>query len=206
MDNLKASSTLTALKNDASIEEGEELAMGKPSIFEIRPPENFAMVECGVYRSSFPREENLPFLHHLGLKSVLALVPEAYPEELTTFYHQVGIKLIQHGTDGNKWPHKAINQVAFSNALRDVLDKNNHPILIHCNKGKHRTGCLVGVLRKIRRWSLSAICAEYMSFWPHHKSRLEDQLMIQNYEVPADVTEMVAEATILAQKAEAAGT
>ena len=26
-------------------------------------------------------------------------------------------------------------------------------MLIHCNKGKHRTGCLIGCIRKIQRWS-----------------------------------------------------
>ena len=41
--------------------------------------------------------------------------------------------------------------------LRDILDPSNHPLLIHCNKGKHRTGSVVGCLRKIRDWSLSSI-------------------------------------------------
>lgn len=31
-----------------------------------------------------------------------------------------------------------------------AADARNHPLLIHCNKGKHRTGCLVGCFRKVR--------------------------------------------------------
>ena len=36
-------------------------------------PENFSMVEDGVYRSAFPRSKNMAFLDKLGLRSVLSL-------------------------------------------------------------------------------------------------------------------------------------
>lgn len=35
------------------------------------PPENFAMVCQGVYRSGFPKKRNFRFLEGLGLKTVL---------------------------------------------------------------------------------------------------------------------------------------
>lgn len=57
-------------------------------------------------------------------------------------------------------------------ALVQILDKRNHPILIHCNKGKvrpllvlawtelktpqHRTGCLIGCIRRLQSWSLTS--------------------------------------------------
>lgn len=42
-------------------------------------------------------------------------------------------------------------------ALSRLLDVRTHPILIHCNKGKHRTGCLVGCLRKVQCWSHTCV-------------------------------------------------
>ena len=67
-------------------------------------------------------------------------------------------------------------------ALDVVLDCANHPVLIHCNQGvssaatsvtppltcapdpppppnlgKHRTGCLVGCLRRMQRWRVAAV-------------------------------------------------
>lgn len=51
--------------------------------------------------------------------------------------------------------------------LRDILDPCNHPLLIHCNKGKHRTGSVVGCLRKIRDWSLSSIVSFVSSVLSH---------------------------------------
>ena len=71
-------------------------------------PENFSMVEDGVYRSAFPRSKNMAFLDKLGLRSALSLVPEDYPEGLKQQYENSGIKLLAMGIDGNKWPFKEI--------------------------------------------------------------------------------------------------
>ena len=149
---------------------------------EYLPPENFAMVEPGVYRSAFPRMKNAPFLKRLKLKAVMPLVPEDYPTALAEFYENNGIKLISHGLDGNKWPFKAIDDEIFRKALIDVLNPSNRPVLIHCNKGKHRTGSLVGCIRKYRGWSLTSIFSEYL-LYAAPKSRLEDQRFIEAFEV-----------------------
>ncbi len=38
---------------------------------DLIPPANFGIVADGVYRSSFPKKENFPFLNTLKLKTVL---------------------------------------------------------------------------------------------------------------------------------------
>ena len=68
--------------------------------------------------------------------------------------------------------------------LRAVLDPRNHPLLIHCNQGKHRTGCLVGCLRKVQRWSLVAIFEEYRRF-AGSKARVVDQHFIERFQPSA---------------------
>lgn len=78
---------------------------------DLLAPENFAMVESGVYRSAFPRSKNIPFLRALRLRAVVALIPEDYPVHMTDFYEQCGVKLISHGLDGNKWPFKEIDEI-----------------------------------------------------------------------------------------------
>ena len=65
-------------------------------------------------------------------------------------------------------------------ALTTVLDSRNHPMLIHCNKGKHRTGCLIGCLRKMQQWSLTTIFDEYRRF-SFPKPRSMDQEFIELY-------------------------
>ena len=54
-------------------------------------------------------------------------------------------------------------------------------MLIHCNKGKHRTGCLIGCLRKVQQWSLTVIFDEYRRF-AEPKPRFLDQQYIELFD------------------------
>ena len=144
------------------------------------PPDNFAMVNSWVYRSSFPKKRHFPFLKTLGLKSVLTLILEEYPEQNTQFLDDNGITFFQFGIPGNKEPFVHIPPDKITAALLTILDRRNHPMLIHCNKGKHRTGCLIGCLRKLQQWSLTTIFDEYRRF-SFPKSRSMDQEFIELY-------------------------
>lgn len=130
-------------------------------MLELFPPENLALVAPGIYRSSFPKKKNFPFLKRLGLSSILTLILEEYPEQNQQFLAENGIRFFQFGVAGNKEPFVDISEETIAAALAVLLDRRNHPILIHCNKGKHRTGCLVGCLRKMMGWSLTSIFDEY---------------------------------------------
>ncbi|KNZ53757.1 hypothetical protein VP01_3143g7 [Puccinia sorghi] len=153
----------------------------------LNPPPNFAIVAPGLFRSSFPKPENFEFLAKLKLRTILTLVQEPYPVELAQHYERVGIKLIQYAIPGNK----VIPEDKIRLALRQVLDRRNHPMLIHCNKGKvssfrfsraeHRTGCLVGCLRKLQHWSSTAIFDEYRRY-AFPKSRNMDQQFIELFD------------------------
>jgi len=111
------------------------------------PPSNFGMVTHNLYRSSFPQRENFPFLRKLGLKSVLyspiiavskrrTLVQEEYPTENSTFLESAGIRFFQFPIPANKEPFVVIPDISIIGALETILDKRNHPILVHCNAGK----------------------------------------------------------------------
>lgn len=128
------------------------------------PPENFSMVCKGIYRSSFPRIENFSYLHKLGLKSILCLIPEEYPNENVEFNEKEGIKFYQIGLSGNKEPFVKIKPHLVKEALEILNNVDNHPILVHCNRGKHRTGCVIGCLRKSQNWSHIMIFDEYRKF------------------------------------------
>ena len=148
----------------------------------VTPPDNFALVSKGVYRSSFPTKKNFTFVSRLGLRSVLYLCPEDYPESHLAFYAQHGIQLLQFGTTGNKEPFDEIPETIIREALLVILDEEKQPLLIHCNQGKHRTGCLVGCLRKTQRWSLVSIFEEYRRF-AGIKSRVHDEQYIERFPV-----------------------
>ncbi|GAA5857634.1 hypothetical protein JCM8547_004307 [Rhodosporidiobolus lusitaniae] len=144
------------------------------------PPDNFAEVSPGLYRSSFPRAKNFAFLRTLGLKSVMVLVPEPYPEENVEFIKEEGIQFFQFGIPGNKEPVVSIPEEKLIAAMAVALDSRNLPLLIHCNKGKHRTGCVVGCLRRLQGLPLVSVLEEYKRH-SHPKSREGDLMCIEEF-------------------------
>ncbi|KAF9974474.1 hypothetical protein BGZ73_002098 [Actinomortierella ambigua] len=128
------------------------------------PPLNFAMVAPGVYRSGHPNKHNFPFLKKLGLKVIVQMSEEEYAPDLQEFLRSEGIREIHYKIEGNKEPFVEIDEKVISSALGNILDSRNHPLLIHCAKGKHRIGCLIGCLRKIQNWSMTSIFDEYRRF------------------------------------------
>lgn len=145
------------------------------------PPLNFAVVDNGIFRSGFPDTANFSFLQTLGIRSIVYLCPEPYPESNTNFLQSNGMKFFQFGIEGRKEPFVNIPEDTIREALKVVLDVRNHPLLIHCKRGKHRTGCVVGCLRKLQRWCLSSVFEEYQRF-AAAKARISDQRFIELFD------------------------
>uniref|UniRef100_A0A3Q7GXQ3 diphosphoinositol-polyphosphate diphosphatase n=2 Tax=cellular organisms TaxID=131567 RepID=A0A3Q7GXQ3_SOLLC len=166
-------------------------------------PNNFSAVEDNcIYRSGLPQPSNFPFLKSLNLRSIMLvfifiqlgislvlfsrfvcgyLCPEPYPEENLEFLTINSIKLFQFGIDGTKEP-SAMSSSAITEALKVITDVRNHPVLIHCKRGKHRTGCLVGCLRKLQNWCMSAVVEEYKHY-AGTKWRETDVKFLEKYDV-----------------------
>ncbi|CAN0062964.1 unnamed protein product [Phaeothamnion confervicola] len=128
------------------------------------PPLGFAHVSPGIYRGGYPIACNLPFLRALGLRSIVCLCPEDLKEESRAWAKAHGIRLYCCDVGDNMEPFVSMRREAVTDALSYLLDKENHPVLVHCLKGKNRTGCVVGCLRRLEGWSLSAIFDEYTRY------------------------------------------
>ncbi|KAG2241476.1 hypothetical protein Bca52824_096539 [Brassica carinata] len=168
-------------RNGFQFEEADDAVV---SIEELNliPPLNFSMVDNGIFRSGFPDPANFSFLQTLGLRSIIYLCPEPYPESNIQFLKSNGITLFQFGIEGNKEPFVIIPDQKIRKALNVLLDEKNHPVLIHCKRGKHRTGCLVGCLRKLQKWCLTSIFDEYQRF-AAAKARVSDQRFMEIFDV-----------------------
>lgn len=147
----------------------------------LTPPLNFAMVDYGIFRSGFPDTTNFSFLQSLKLRSIIYLCPEPYPHANVEFLKLHGIQLFQFGIEGSKEPFVNIPEDKVREALKVAIDVKNHPVLIHCKRGKHRTGCLVGCLRKLQRWCLTSVFDEYQRF-AAAKSRVLDQRFMELFD------------------------
>ncbi|KAL2263872.1 hypothetical protein VTK26DRAFT_4668 [Humicola hyalothermophila] len=125
-------------------------------------PANFGIVVPGVYRSSFPQSEDYTFIESLKLKTIVTLVQKEFPQGYDEFIRK---NRIQHHVFNMKGTKKAAIPVqTMKSILRLVLDRRNHPLLIHCNHGKHRTGCVIAIVRKLSGWEMGNIISEYKAY------------------------------------------
>lgn len=146
------------------------------------PPANYGAVLPGIiYRSSYPQQKNFEFIKDLKIKSILTLVPEPIAPEYQSFMEQAGIQHFQVHIQANKGEVR-VESCAMSRALRFMLDRTNHPILIHCNKGKHRTGCTVACFRRITGMDFGTVIDEYHTY-AGVKARLMDEVFFENFDL-----------------------
>lgn len=140
----------------------QHMAISRAVSSAVPLPLNFGCVIPGVFRSSYPQAQDLAYLSQLKLKTIVTLVQKDLPEGFQEFI------------DGNGITHKIFDMVGTKKAeiplglMRSIMeiiaDRRYHPLLIHCNHGKHRTGCVVGVYRKWSGWDTASVVAEYHKF------------------------------------------
>lgn len=137
--------------------------MSKTTIYV--PPLNFSLVEEGIYRSGHPVPVNFPFLKKLNLKTVIYLGDKEDNFEYYNFLKDENIKFEYIKMKSSEEPFILNDPNAILKALEIIVNIDNYPILIHSNKGKHRIGVLVGIMRKILQgWSITGIFNEYDKF------------------------------------------
>ena len=146
------------------------------------PPTNYGAVLPGlIYRSSYPQPKNYEFIKDLKIKSIITLVPAPIPPEYQAFMDDAGIQHFQVHIKANKGEVR-IESCEMSRALRLIMDRTNHPILIHCNKGKHRTGCTVACFKRIIGYELDAIVDDYHTY-AGVKARFLDEVFFEGFDL-----------------------
>ena len=116
----------------------------------MQPPDNFAMMHAGVFRGSFPSKRSLPFMRGLNLRSILYLCPEEPPEYYVQFMREHDIAFLHHGLTGNKEPFVEMSDSLVADAVAELVLARHQPLYVHCDKGKHRTGCVIGCYRRMQ--------------------------------------------------------
>lgn len=126
-------------------------------------PLNFGVIVPGFYRSSYPKQHDYDFIRGLKLKTIVTLVrKEEFEDELKSFVDANGIRQVTFDMKGTK--KEAIPIDTMAAILQLTLDKRNYPLLVHCNHGKHRTGCVAAVARRVAGWELEPVLDEYRTF------------------------------------------
>jgi protein tyrosine/serine phosphatase len=144
-------------------------------------PVNFAQVGPGIYRASYPQAAHFSALQPLRLKTIITLLPGEILSDYQPFMRTEKIAHHQIQILANKDSDVYTSDEVINKAIKLILDPTNHPILVHCNKGKHRTGCVTACFRKVTGWSLDACLAEYDKY-SKPKSRELDKAFIARFD------------------------
>ncbi|QPG73722.1 hypothetical protein FOA43_001035 [Brettanomyces nanus] len=135
------------------------------------PPDNFALVEDGIYRCSKLDPINHSFVDTLNLKSVVwmdeerptRLLSQYIEENKIILYHVVDSSILQDdeelgNTKNQDW--MVLKPELISRVFQILLDStHNHNCLL-----VDKSEVVVGILRHIERWCYSSIANEYRLF------------------------------------------
>ncbi|PLW18927.1 hypothetical protein PCANC_11577 [Puccinia coronata f. sp. avenae] len=135
----------------------------RQATLKLVPPPNFGFIEASLFRAGEPAELSLNFIQRLNLHSLLWLAPHPPSLKFQEFlllnsihFHDLGI---QHAASLD-----AVTEEAVTHALQLILNPSIYPLMIMCGGGSHRTGTVVGCLRKLQGWNLASIFEEYRRY------------------------------------------
>lgn len=121
----------------------------------------FSRVTGGLYRGGQPDRAGFEWLKRKGIQTVINLRTtnghreRAVVERLDMTYIHIPVSLLTEliGMPLNPW--KRLPEAAVDTFLRAVGDPANHPVFVHCHRGKDRTGTMIAFYR-IAAWSWDA--------------------------------------------------
>eukprot|EP01135_Chromosphaera_perkinsii_P000904 Nk52_evm2s153 gene=Nk52_evmTU2s153 len=153
------------------------------------PPFRYHMVEDGVYRGAYPAHRNQRFLKRLNLKTVLSLTPEEPHPNLAAFWSEEGIRCVHVHVDKYK-ENITVTQPKICQALSVIINKENHPMYVHCYDGMNVTGMVILFLRKLQMWSLPLAISEFIRFQKDsvissEESEFADTIVHSELEIPS---------------------
>lgn len=130
-------------------------------------PNRFAAVEDGVlFRSAQPKLGEIDHLiDDVGIRTIIIAreTVSASVADEPDYARSRGVRVVHLPIESRKpVPDEYIQ--AFFNIVDDPA---NHPVLVHCSAGRHRTGLLCGLYRVERQgWSIERAAEEMLSFDP----------------------------------------
>eukprot|EP00246_Nothoceros_aenigmaticus_P005247 TRINITY_DN1715_c0_g1_i2.p1 TRINITY_DN1715_c0_g1~~TRINITY_DN1715_c0_g1_i2.p1 ORF type:complete len:168 (+),score=13.37 TRINITY_DN1715_c0_g1_i2:58-561(+) len=148
------------------------------------PPCNYGMVEYDLSRSGHAHQLNFPFLERLNLKTIIYLSHDQPSQAFLNFLDDQGIDLVRpQGFDdeSNNILASPMSEAEVLSALQVILSPQYYPLHVMCNLGRHRTGTVIGCLRKLQRWNLTAIFEEYRRY-AGSKVRLLNEQFIELFD------------------------
>ncbi|KAI9906896.1 hypothetical protein PsorP6_003830 [Peronosclerospora sorghi] len=132
------------------------------------PPFRFSTVQQELYRGSYPTLKNFRFLRRLGLKTVVSVIPEPPTSDLADFCANEKIALRHFYAEKFTSDNVTVCPATVAQILKNLVQKKNLPLYIHCLDGANVTGIIIMILRKLQNWTKLAIVSEFCRFTRDH--------------------------------------
>lgn len=159
---------------------GASRAMTAAQALRLKAPtveaENFRQVDKNLYRCGVPSDEDMAAFARLGIKTDISLQWTGGSEAPVVKHEgqvakKLGIKFVNIPLPFGKEPPAAMVKQYF-----DIFaDEANLPAIVHCKKGRDRTGTMVAIYRiQENGWTNAKAFAEQESFgfkkkdYPHY--------------------------------------
>lgn len=109
---------------------GVSLITNTPPNFMLVPPDNFGLVETGIYRCSKLEADHFPFIETLQLKSLVLLDAAKPPRTLKSFllknkvdlYNLGGLKISNHQNTGGNSRESTGSDVSDGSGIPDIIE------------------------------------------------------------------------------------
>ncbi|AAS51660.1 ADL260Wp [Eremothecium gossypii ATCC 10895] len=186
-DNCREDDDNLGTSGDNALSAPTQLLVTPPAPHQtIVPPLNFCPVERYLYRSGQPSTVNFPFLLNLNLRTIIWLANEEPQDALLAFcdMHDIRLRFAainpEGGEDDNPWD--GLTEHSIVSALQTIVHRDNYPLLVCCGMGRHRTGTVIGCLRRIMGWNLASVSEEYRRFTGSRGGRILVELLIEAFD------------------------
>ncbi|MEZ6143420.1 MAG: tyrosine-protein phosphatase [Zavarzinella sp.] len=152
------------------------IVIGPLAYISFRKPtyRNFRVVDEGkLYRTAQLNEAGLErVILEYGIRTVVSLryaddgepsPPDEWEEQVC---QRLGVQHVRIRPGYHEGDHGEKNaRVAYDRFIELMRNPNNHPVLIHCFRGVHRTGCFCAVYRmNVQKWSNEEAIQELIDF------------------------------------------
>ncbi|WWD00109.1 hypothetical protein V866_007017 [Kwoniella sp. B9012] len=126
------------------------------------PPINFSLVAPGIYRSGHPNRKNFTFLSKLNLRGIVYLEneDEPYRQDSLDFVNSSRLNLYRFDLSKESTLFTPEGKQKLESLLIILLDRRNHPLLVHDDTGKGTATLICALIRRLQNWSLTGAFAE----------------------------------------------
>lgn len=80
-------------------------------------------------------------------------------------------------------PWDSLNEATIKKALDTIANKHTYPLLVCCGMGRHRTGTVIGCLRRLQGWNLASVSEEYRRFTGARGGRIAVELLVESFDI-----------------------